>query len=200
MTAIIGMERDGVAYIGADSAASSDDLSTVIAEPKVFRKGEYVIGYSYSFRFGNLLQHAWDAPGLPESLRTNPAGIDAFMVNSVAQSIHTLLESRKALRSKDSNSETGCALIAIRGRLYEYERDGYILRTKDGIAATGSAYIALLASIKTLHSCDWAAAPGGTGAMDVPSQLLAALRVAEDLTPSRVRAPFRVMGTNGVDF
>lgn len=54
MTCIVGVKEGGQLWIGGDSAASSPAGPEIytFAEPKVFAIGEYLVGYTISYRAG----------------------------------------------------------------------------------------------------------------------------------------------------
>lgn len=54
MTLAIGIERRGRVWIGADSAASGDDITDVSREPKVWRSGGWVLASAGKWREINL--------------------------------------------------------------------------------------------------------------------------------------------------
>ena len=49
MTCIVGLIDNGVAYIGGERGASTDATIMSIAEPKVWKHGEYLFGYYGTF-------------------------------------------------------------------------------------------------------------------------------------------------------
>lgn len=57
MTCIIGLENKGKVYMGADSASSNGYSINVSGNPKLFRSGPFLIGFTSSWRMGQLLQH-----------------------------------------------------------------------------------------------------------------------------------------------
>jgi len=56
MTCIVGIAQEGKVWIGADSAAVSGQDIRATALRKVFRRGQFLIGYTSSFRMGQLPQ------------------------------------------------------------------------------------------------------------------------------------------------
>ncbi len=62
MTVIVGLIDEGRVHIGGDSVGISRCRLTVRKNPKVFRNGPYALGFSGSFRMGQLLHHAFKAP------------------------------------------------------------------------------------------------------------------------------------------
>ena len=92
MTCIVGLCDNDKVYIGGDSASCGSTDMTISAAPKVFKASSFVIGYTSSWRMGQILQHhvdfdALEVPGLGESLQE-------FMVRHFIKAI------RKAFREE----------------------------------------------------------------------------------------------------
>jgi len=65
MTCIVGIQHDGRVYIGGDSAGVAGYSITSRADAKVFTVGPYVMGFTSSFRMGQLLRYGLKAPKPP---------------------------------------------------------------------------------------------------------------------------------------
>lgn len=113
MTVIVGWIQHGTVYMGADSLGSDGYSRERRVAPKVFTLGEFIMGYTSSFRMGQLLQYKLVIPKHPE-------GMDEFeyMVKHLVEAIRTtLLEGGYA--SKLNNTERGGDfLVGYRGRLF----------------------------------------------------------------------------------
>jgi len=77
MTCIVGIERTGASFIGGDSAVSDTWTVRQSSVRKVFRKGDYTIGYTTSFRMGQILEHMIPFPECKEPT-------EDFMVRELA--------------------------------------------------------------------------------------------------------------------
>src|SRR3546814_12575406 len=53
---------DGKVYLGGDSAGVAGWSLTVRTDPQVFRVGDCIIGFTSSFRMGQLLAHSFQPP------------------------------------------------------------------------------------------------------------------------------------------
>lgn len=147
MTCIIGLQENGKAWVGGDSAAVDGWRVTETGLQKVFRVGQYVIGYTDSFRMGQLLQYQVEYPYCPEPT-------EGFMVKEFIEPI------RKALKdfgySKiESNQETaGNFIVGVKGRIFEIEEDLQINYSADGIRATGSGFAFALGAMRAFDLLD----------------------------------------------
>lgn len=134
MTAIVGLVHDGAVHIGGDSAGVGDHYTlTVRADAKVFTNGPYVMGFTTSFRMGQLLRWALKAP--------EPDGdLEAFMATTFIDAVRDCLREGGWL-SKDSEQERGGDfLVGVRGRLFAVQGDFQVAEAADGYAAVGSGY------------------------------------------------------------
>lgn len=132
MTCIVGLEDQGRVIIGADSASVSGYQTTVTRLKKVFKTGPFVIGYTSSFRMGQLLQYNLH-------VREQYASEDdlAFMVTAFAEAVRTCLKDGGYARV-ESNAESGGAfLVGYRGNLYRVADDFQVNSAAQGYDAVG---------------------------------------------------------------
>ncbi|MBZ9973481.1 hypothetical protein LB517_28020 [Mesorhizobium sp. BR1-1-12] len=122
MTCLAAIIHDGRIYMGADSAASTGDAIEVRTNRKVFRNGAYVIGFTGSFRVGQLLQYA--------TLPDVEGDVLAHLVNAVVP-----------LLIKLAGKETDELLIGCAGRLFKVSSDYSVAEYASYAAAgTGEPY------------------------------------------------------------
>lgn len=62
MTCIVSVIDDGNVYIGGDSAGVSGYSITPRADQKVFSNGEFIMGFTSSFRMGQVLRYKFEPP------------------------------------------------------------------------------------------------------------------------------------------
>jgi hypothetical protein len=64
MTCIVALIDGNKVYMGGDAAASDDKSGLIFqrTDPKVFKVGQYGIGFVDSFRMGQILQYSWTPP------------------------------------------------------------------------------------------------------------------------------------------
>ena len=87
MTCIVGIAEGGKVYIGGDSTAAGGYALTVRADRKVFRNGDFVMGFTTSFRMGQLLHHSFSPPK-----RHPDTGVDKFMVTDFVNAVRQCLK------------------------------------------------------------------------------------------------------------
>ena len=68
MTCVVALRTDHSILLGSDSLASDTDIGVHRVDPKVFRLGEFGIGYGGSFRFGQIVQYFFNPPKITKKL------------------------------------------------------------------------------------------------------------------------------------
>jgi ATP-dependent protease HslVU (ClpYQ) peptidase subunit len=120
MTCIVGIQQDGDVYIGGDSAGVAGYSITVRSDQKVFRNGPFIMGFTSSFRMGQLLRYSFTPPKLPE----RPGDLDKYMSVDFINGVRECLVG-------------GTFLGGIRGQLYLVDADFQIGKPTDGYDAIG---------------------------------------------------------------
>lgn len=130
MTVIVGLVHKGRVHLGGDSAGVAGYQLTIRRDPKVFRTGPYVMGFTTSFRMGQLLHHALEAP--------HPTGcLDRFMVTTFVDALRTCLKDGGWARKESEQEQAGLFLVGIHGRLFTVDSDYQVGEPADGYAAVG---------------------------------------------------------------
>lgn len=108
MTCIAAVVQDGVVYLAGERGASEGDFILPLEKPKVWKDGEYLLGY-YGTMYGELVQNYFEPP------KYNGSNPDKHMKTTF----------RKALKEfysewdvEDDSKEFGM-IIGFRGKIYE---------------------------------------------------------------------------------
>lgn len=170
MTAVVGLVHNGRVHLGADSAGSSGWSLTLRADEKVFRNGPYAMGFTTSYRMGQLLRYAFAPP--------EPVGdLQGFMVTTFVDSVRACLKDGGWATKSNEQESGGQFLVGIAGRLFIVDSDYQVGEPHARYAAVGcGADIALGA----LYATD---------GQPVRKRMQAALEAAERHS-SGVRGPF----------
>ena len=148
MTCIVGLERDGVVYMGGDSAGASGWDITSQVLPKVFIVGEFIIGYTSSFRMGQLLQYHL-------SVKPREQMDDhAYMVTVFAEAVRSLLKEHGYSRVENNEETGGIFLVGYHGHLYKVTDEFSVLRNTDGYNSVGCGQSFALGSMRVLEKSD----------------------------------------------
>jgi len=145
MTCIVGVRHKGSVYIGGDSAGTAGFDLTVRADQKVFHNGPYLMGFTTSFRMGQLLRYSLEPPQLP----ARAADLDRFMVTTFVDAARQCLKDGGYLKKENEQEEGGTFLVGVRGELYAIESDFQVGRSVDDYAAVGCGDNLALGSLFT---------------------------------------------------
>jgi len=132
MTCIVGLETDQGVIIGADSAASAGWDGWVTRLKKVFRRGDFLIGYTSSFRMGQLLQHSL----IVEPQKEGQEDLE-FLVTTFIDAVRTCLKDGGFVKVENLVEEGGRFLVGYRGKLYVISSDFQVNSSRDGYQAVG---------------------------------------------------------------
>lgn len=130
MTCIVGIEVKeknglGKVVIGGDTQGSSWSHKATYTQPKVFEKNGIVFGYTTSYRFGQLIEHAL------RDMATPKGDVYAWLVQVLVPSIRAALT--------DGGWEGGgTCIIGARGEVWTLQDDFSVLRSTCGYSAVGS--------------------------------------------------------------
>jgi hypothetical protein len=182
MTCIVGIVApSGAVIIGGDSAGVAGIITQQVTDPKVFRNGPYLIGYTSSFRMGQILQYS-DLPELPVS----PDAFDRFMRTAFVDAIRGALKDAGWATKESEQESGGTFLVGVLGRLFEVHSDYQVTEMAEGYVAIGCGEQFALGS---LHS---------TQHEGVMRRVTMALEAAEYFCTG-VRAPFTILSVGGHD-
>lgn len=132
MTCIVGLIDGGKVYMGADSAGVAKTVLRVRADHKVFTRDDFIMGFTTSFRMGQLLRYKLRIPAFPK-------GIDTFeyMVTIFVEAVRKCLKDGGFAQKKDETETAGTFLVGYRGRLFCVDSDYQVAETLLPYAATG---------------------------------------------------------------
>jgi len=183
MTCIVGIEHEGVVWIGGDSAAVAGNDIQRYAGGKVFFNGPFLFGFTSSFRMGNLLRYALKVPDKSPSQ-------DAleFLNTAFVDHLRRLFREHGFLhKDEDEVDEGGAFLIGYENRLYGMEDDFQVFKPLLGYTAMGCGdNVALGALFATRHQ------------KNQRHRALEALKASAEFCTG-VRAPFTILNTGDRD-
>lgn len=140
MTCIVAKVVEGVIHIAGDRLGSNGYTKTLGTKPKVFLNGEFIFGYTTSFRMGQLLEFSWNPPE-----KLNSQSESAYIYKTVVSSIKELLKNDGFATDK----EGGTFLFGYRGKLYKMQNDFAIFEV-NGYDACGCGEDKAMAVMYTL--------------------------------------------------
>lgn len=192
MTAVAGLVHEGRVHICGDSAASGGTSIMIRADRKVFthpqrapgqpeQPDHWAFGYTTSYRMGQILQHAFTPPVLPED-----TDLHRFMCTTFVDALRAAFKTAGWARDRSGIEETGQFLIGVRGRLFIVDEDYQVGEPADGYAAVGCGTDLALGSLHTTRSLGW-----------TPNARLRSALMAAAHHSTGVQAPFVYVTTGG---
>jgi ATP-dependent protease HslVU (ClpYQ) peptidase subunit len=176
MTCIVGLIDKNDILIGADSAGVSGYNLSIRTDEKVFIRDHMIIGFTSSFRMGQLLRYNLNIPEYSH-------GIDIFewMVTKFIPAIRECLKSG-GYSEIDKNVECGgYFLIGFKKRLFEISSDFQVGEVKENYNAMGSGKEIALGA---LYAC--------SKNIKAEDKIMIALSAAEKFITS-VSSPFKIL-------
>jgi ATP-dependent protease HslVU (ClpYQ) peptidase subunit len=177
MTCIAAVTDGSTVWMGGDSAGSSSWDIVTRKDPKVFRNGEMLIGFTTSFRMGQLLAHRFTPPTLREG-----QDVYAFMVTDFVDAVRQCLKDGGFAKKDGDREEGGTFLVGFRGRLFEVSDDYQVGEAADTYAAVG---------------CGHAYAKGSLFATEArnPADRIRSALAAAERHSNGVRGPFTILSS-----
>jgi len=176
MTCIVAVREVGVVYMGADSAGVAGYQLVARKDKKVFTTGEFLIGFTSSFRMGQLLRHKLKVP------EQEGGSVEDFMATVFIDAVRECFKQGGVLKNSSGVEEGGQFLVGYRGRIFNISSDfqvGENILPFDACGCGTDVALGALASTKGMN----------------PTQRVRnALRVAE-MFSAGVRAPFNIKTT-----
>lgn len=179
MTCIVGLVDGDAVWLGGDGAGVEGYLTEARLDPKVFAVGRFLLGFTSSFRMGQLLRFRLKPP-------ERPVEQDAFefMATSFVDAARECLKAGGYARKENEVESGGRFLVGYAGRLFLIDSDYQVGEMLDGYTAVGcGAELALGALYAT---------------QDLPAdeRVLKALQAAARYSTG-VRPPFEIRRLEG---
>lgn len=165
-------------WLGGDSSGLSGWDLHQRKDPKVFKVGKFVIGFTTSFRMGQILQHSFNPP--PQQPDED---LYKYMCTSFIDEVRRTLHAKGFAERKNDREGGGQFLVGVDGRLFNIESDYQVGENIHGFDAVGCGCgpaIGALAILKEQKAND-------------PREIVtAALKISETFNGG-VRGPFNVV-------
>lgn len=171
MTCIVGLVDKGDVYLGGDSAGVAGLSLSIRADEKVFINGPFVMGFTTSFRMGQLLRYKF-----------NPA-VQTVSQNDMQYMVTTFIDAVRSCFSDNgfgSKSDGGTFLVGYHGQLYTIAGDFQVGIPSENYDSVGSGSDLALGA---MHA---------TSKLDPKKRILSALQAASHFNAG-VAAPFRII-------
>lgn len=166
--------------MGADSAGTNVNFKQrTRLDKKVFINGEFIIGFTSSFRMGQLLKYKLNPPKYISEIHGD---IFKYMCTHFIDSLRQCLKEGGYAQIDKGEESGGCFLVGFRGRLFEIESDFQVGENADKYSAVGCGEEYALGTLYSLKDKKMTAA----------EQIKSALACAEYFSAG-VRGPFNIL-------
>lgn len=147
MTCIVGLVDKGDVYIGGDSAGVAGLSLSIRADEKVFGNGPFIMGFTSSFRMGQLLRYKFSPPA-----QTVHQDDMEYMVTSFIDAARQCF-STNGFGDKDA-TVGGTFLVGYKGNLYTIEGDYQVGKSQASFDAVGCGSDLALGSLYSTEGLD----------------------------------------------
>lgn len=133
MTCIVGVQTDdGRVIIGGDSAGVAGLDIHIRKDEKVFQNGPTIMGFTSSFRMGQLLRYALNIPD------HDPRTPDMqYMVIEMMDAVRECFRERGYLKKDEDADSGGTFIMGYKGQLYIIDTDFQVGKVYENYTACG---------------------------------------------------------------
>lgn len=184
MTCIVGVVDDGKVYIGGDSAGVAGYSIVTRVDSKVFKNGPYIMGFTSSFRMGDILKHDFKAPKPRVGMK-----LDKFMVKEFIPAIRKAFKEGGYSKNDNGKEQGGTFLVGIYGHLFHIGGDFQVGESLDGYDSVGCGEDLALGSLFSTAASDMTAEERVTHALQAAEKFSAGvsgpfnIKVAKPIKP-----------------
>ena len=193
MTCIVAMADGQRVVMGGDSAGVDGRDLYLRADAKVFLKGSYLIGFTTSFRMGQILRYETELPELPSNLDSEdmerffvtdfiPAVRQSFEQHGFAKTARFSAPDRPGM-SEDGQVVGGTFLVGVAGQIFEIRGDYQLGRPVTAYSAVGAGAMVALGALRALEEVE---------GLSLRDRVTRALETAEAYSAG-VRGPFQIV-------
>ena len=177
MTCIIGIldKKKRTIFLGGDSAGVAGQGMTIVKKPKVFMNREFIMGYTDSFRMGQVLEYGFIPPKHPKGM-----GVTRYMVTDFMDHLRICFKDAGYMKIDGEREQGGAFIVGYKGHLFGVESDLQVTESRKPFEACGSGSWQAEGALYATQ--DW---------KDPVKRIRMALRAAAEFIVS-VRGPFTI--------
>ena len=172
MTCIIGLVEKGKVFIGGDSAGVIGLNYSIREDEKVFKNGEFIFGFTTSFRMGQLLRYKLKIP----EQHPNEKNDYKFLVVEFIDSVKQCLKDNDFASCNSDVIEGGTFLIGYRKNLYLIDSDFQVGKVRKSFDSVGCGQNYALGAMEVISKENTTAKERIFKALDVVQQFSAGVR------------------------
>lgn len=184
MTCIVGIMDGKHVVLGGDSCGSDGYSKQTRLDVKVFKRGPFVIGFTSSFRMGQVLRYKLNTP------EQDPRVSDyEYMVTSFIDSVRVCLKNAGFAKKENEVEHGGTFLVGYNGQLYFVDEDYQVGVVAENYEAVGAGESFAKGALFAL---------AGNKRMSAKERIRIALEAASQFATS-VGGPFNYVSTKEID-
>jgi len=147
IVAIVG--ESGKVIMGADSAGVGGYSIQDRIDPKIYKVGKMLIGYTSSYRMGQLLGYSLNLPKHKKSMTT-----EQYMNTLFINEVRNCFAAGGFMTLNAGQEKGGTFIVGYRGRIFSVEDDYQIGETRENYASVGCGADIALGSLHTTEDMD----------------------------------------------
>lgn len=149
MTCIVAVKGDREIVVCGDSAGVSGLDMCIRKDPKVFKVGAFVIGFTSSFRMGQVLMD------LKVPRQTRKQSDFQYMRTTFITAVQKLFEKTGFLKKEGEQKSGGTFLVVYKEEIYRIEDDFQVEVRRDPFNACGCGESYAIGALAALDSEDY---------------------------------------------
>ena len=148
MTVIVGVADRGTVWLGGDSCVSAEDFTERVEGGKVFRRGDLLIGSSWSLRASQVVRHEMEVPKYQGSM--SPI---QYMVRKFIPELRSSLSGSGCLKNESGELRTQFTMcVGLHGSIFTIHQDFCVCQSDTGYMAIGSGRDFAIGSLATTQN------------------------------------------------
>ncbi len=136
MTCIIGYTHKDKVYIAGDSAGIAGYSIQIRKDPKVFKNGNFIMGFTTSFRMGQLLMSAKFKVAKQKKNETDYH----YMITTFIDAVIKTFTKGGYIKKENNAVEGGTFLVGYQGKLYEVNSDFQVGEVEENFNSVGCGH------------------------------------------------------------
>lgn len=177
MTCIVALKDGARIVMGADSAGVGGYSRANRMDPKIYRVGTMLIGFTTSFRMGQLLGYSLKLPHHHTDVL-----VETYMATEFINAVRECLKTGGWAQKEKEVEQGGTFLIAYRGRIFGVQSDYQVAENAEAYNAVGCGEDLALGSLHASAQSD---------GLSAQQRVLMALEAAAAFSAG-VHPPFRI--------
>jgi len=140
------IDKDKTVWLCGDSIGCSENNKTTRADMKIFYKDGYVVGFTSSYRFGQIIRHYVKLPAIPKKTRNHNHIIK--IIELISEKLHDNHWGQEL----NNHRWGGQLIIGWPGNLYSIDTDFQYSQSVDPFLCVGSGSNYALGALSSLSS------------------------------------------------